>query len=99
MLLRTLEAYVSIIESSFDSGLPELMGLESPVFGDGAVTFGVLVRSSSFSLSMIGGVFFVITGFEPPGEFELWPMSSAMTVIRMIITAAPTAMTGPLSQD
>ena len=96
MLLRTLEAYVSIIESSFDSGLPELMGLESLILGGGAVTFGVL---ASFSLSMMAGVFFVITGFEPPGEFEFWPMRSAITVIRMIITAEPTAMTGPLSQD
>src|SRR5437879_9363876 len=98
MPLRTLEAYVSISESSFDSGLPELMGLDSPIPGDGAATFGVLVRSSSFSLSMTGGVFFVITGF-PPDEFELWAMSSAITVTRMMITAEPTAMTGPLNQD
>src|SRR5437016_13504885 len=96
MLLRTLDAYDSTIESSFDSGLPELTGLDSPIPGDGAVVFGVL---ASFSLSMTGGVFFVITGFDPPGEFELWPMSSAITVTRMIITAEPTAMTGPLSQD
>src|SRR5438874_4568594 len=99
MPLRTLDAYVSIIESSFDSGLPELMGLDSPKPGDAAVVFGVLVRSSSFWLSIIGGVFFVITGFDPPVEFEFWAMSRAITVTRMITTAEPTAMTGPLNQD
>src|SRR5205085_5842546 len=99
MPLRTLDAYVSIVEISFDSGLPEFVGLDSPIPGDGAVTFGVLVRLSSFSLSVIGGVFFVITGFDPPVEFEFWAMSRAITVTRMIITAEPTAMTGPLNQD
>ena len=96
MPVRTLEAYVSTIESSFDSGLPELVGLVSPIPGDGAVVFDVL---ASFSWSMIGGVFFVISGFEPPGEFELWPMSRAIKVTRMMITAEPMAMTGPLNQD
>src|SRR5437588_7193415 len=99
MPLRTLDAYVSIIESSFDSGPPEFVGLDSPIPGDGAVTFGVLGRSSSFWLSMIGGVFFVISGFEPPREFEFWPMRSAMTVTRMMTRADATAMTGPVSQD
>jgi len=59
MLLRTLDAYDSIIESSFDP-VAVLMGLIRQIPGDGAVTFEcllVLVVNDR-------GVFFVISGLS-----------------------------------